>query len=217
MGFHQQQRPICIGNISALRYAAKSINQDRLLNLSLGRRSVIQDRQLSNVYCLLADRRPINPTSVTNLHFQRLDSQTFPPHTSSISYKEKHPLIYQKSWFVNFLEVIYLECFVYFGHPLTSDTHSSLYAILFRQVISINHKNGTLLGCLLSLTRLLTSLRCEVPRIPTVTPPHSPWHGRLIGYSRLRLPSRLFISAAARNFNPLYKLEVIPYLYANLP
>ena len=185
-------------------------NQGRLLNLSSGRRSVIQDRQFSNVYRLLADRRPINPTSVTNLHFQLLDSQTFPPHTSSISYKEKHPLIYQKSWFVNFLEVIYLECFVYFGHPLTSDTHSSLYAILFRQVISINHKNGTLLGCLPSLTRLLASLRCEAIRIPTVTPPHSPWHGRLIGYSRLRLPSRLFYFRRSEEFQPLVQVGGYP-------
>ena len=65
---------------------------------------------------------------------------------------------------------------------------------IIRQVISINHKNGTLQGCLLSLTRLLASLRCEATRIPTVAPPHSPWHGRLIGYSRLRQPSRLLLT-----------------------
>ena len=59
---------------------------------------------------------------------------------------------------------------------------------------------------------LMASLRCEATRIPTVTPPHSPWHGRLIGYSRLRQPSRLNIFAAARNFNPLAKLSVVPSL-----
>ena len=42
--------------------------------------------------------------------------------------------------------------------------------------------------------------------------PHSPWDGRLIGYSRLRQPSRLNIFAAARNFNPLAKLSVVPSL-----
>ena len=32
----------------------------------------------------------------------------------------------QKFWSVNFLEDFHLECFVYFEHLLTSDTHSSL-------------------------------------------------------------------------------------------
>ena len=44
------------------------------------------------VYRLLVDRKPIRLTSMINLHFQLLDSQTFPPRTSSINHKEKHPL-----------------------------------------------------------------------------------------------------------------------------
>ena len=51
----------------------------RMSPMAYQRISTLLERwQLSNVYRLLVDRRSINPTSTINLHFQLLDSQTFP-------------------------------------------------------------------------------------------------------------------------------------------
>ena len=118
-------------------------------------------------------------------------------------------LYLNRSLVTNFSEAVYILFRLLRASPHVSQ-HSSLYATNIRQVVKHQPQERDSLRMSPKPYQALASLRCEAIRIPTVAPPHSPWHGRLIGYSRLRLPSRLFISAAARNFNPLYKLQVLP-------
>lgn len=94
--------------------------------------------------------------------------------------------------------------FVYFGAS-PARLIAILFALSYTSLLLFRASNNTrLFGMSSSLTRLLASLRCEATRIPTVAPPHSPWHGRLIGYTRLRPPSRVITK---------FSLYFVPYFY----